>query len=61
MAQQVRVIFVGEADEFGLMVAVAKGMIIQALLNCVAKALLGEAAATVLKVIGIAQGAGTFV
>ncbi|WP_289782584.1 RHS repeat-associated core domain-containing protein, partial [Thomasclavelia cocleata] len=34
VAQQVRLIFAGEANIFGLALAIAKGMITQALLNC---------------------------
>jgi len=40
--------------------AIAKGMITQALLNCVLNAVLGEAATTVLKIIGAAPDKGSF-
>lgn len=36
-------------------------MIVQTLINCAAKAVLGEAAATVLKIVGIAQDMGSFI
>jgi len=41
--------------------AIAKGMITQALLNCALIAVLGEAATTILKIIGVVQDAGSFV
>ena len=61
VAQQVRLIFAGEANIFGLALAIAKGMITQALLNCALTAVLGEAATTVLKIIGITQNADSFI
>ena len=61
VAQQVRLLLAGEATFFGLVAAIAKGMITQALLNCALTAVLGEAATTVLKIIGVAQDAGSFV
>lgn len=61
VAQQARMIFAGEATVLDLAVAIAKGMITQALLNCALTAVLGEAANTVLKVVGIAQNAESFV
>ena len=56
-----RLIFAGEANIFGLALAIAKGMITQALLNCALTAVLGEAATTVLKIIGITQNADSFI
>ena len=56
--QQMKLIFAGEANIFGLAVAIGKGMVTQALLNCALTAALGEAAATVLKVVGIANESG---
>ena len=61
VAQQVRLIFAGEANIFGLALAIAKGMITQAILNCALTAVLGEAATTVLKIVGIAQNADSFI
>ena len=61
VAQQVRLIFAGEANIFGLALAIAKGMITQALLNCALTTVLGEAATTVLKIIGITQNADSFI
>ncbi len=54
-------ILAGEANIFGLTVALAKGMITQTLINCAAKGILGEAAATVLKIVGIAQDTNSFI
>ena len=59
--QQMKLIFAGEANIFGLAVAIGKGMVTQALLNCALTAALGEAAATVLKVVGIANDMQSFV
>ena len=61
VAGQVRLILSGEANILGLALAIGKGMLVQSLLNCAAKAVLGEAAATVLKVIGIAQDTESFI
>ena len=61
VAQQVRLILSGEANIFGLVVAIAKGMITQTLINCAAKAVLGEAAAAVLKIVGVAQDTASFI
>ena len=61
VAQQVRLIFAGEANIFGLALAIAQGMITHVLLNCALTAVLGEAATAVRKIIGVAQDAGLFV
>ena len=62
VAQQVRMIFAGEATVLDLAAAIAQGMLTQAILNCALTAVRGEAAVTVLKVIGIiAQDAESFV
>ena len=61
VAGQVRMILAGEANILGLAVALAKGMIVQTLITCAATAVLGEAAVTVLKVIGIVQDTGSFI
>ena len=61
VAQQFHLLLSGEANFFGLVTAIAKGMITQALLNCALTAVLGEAATMVLKIIGVAQNAGSFV
>lgn len=61
VVQQVRLILSGEANILGLAIAIAQGMITQALLNCAMTAVLGEAAATVLKIVGIAQDTASFI
>lgn len=45
----------------GLAKAIAKGMIPQALLNCGLTKILGEAATTVIKLIGVAGDADSFI
>ena len=59
--QQMKLIFAGEQNILGLAAAIGKGMVTQALLNCTATALLGKSAATVLKVVGIANDMQSFV
>ncbi len=61
VAGQVRMIPAGESNIFGLTVALTKGMIPQTLINCAAKAVPDEAAATVLKIAGIAQDTNSFI
>ena len=61
VAGQMRLILAGEANVLGLAFALAKGMVVQALLNCALTAVLGETAVTVLKVIGIVQDTGSFI
>ena len=51
----------GEANILSLAFAIAKGMVTQVLLNCALTAVLGEAATTVLKIVGIAQNADSFI
>ena len=61
VAGQMRLILAGEANVLGPTFALAKGMVVQALLNCALTAVLGETAVTVLKVIGIVQDTGSFI
>lgn len=61
VAGQMRLILAGETNVLGLAFALAKGMVVQALLNCALTAVLGETAVTVLKVIGIVQDTGSFI
>ena len=61
VSQQVMLLFMGQTTVKGLATAIAKGMIKQAMLNCALKAVLGEAAEMVLKVIGLAQDMDSFV
>ena len=51
----------GEDTVMGLAKAIAKGMITQALLNCGLTKILGEAATTVIKLIGVAGDADSFI
>ena len=51
----------GEATVMGLATAIAKGMITQALLNCGLTKILGEAVTTVIKPIGVAGDADSFI
>ncbi len=57
VTQQVRLFLVSGENFFGVVIAIAKGMITQALLNCALTAVLGEAATTILKIVGIAKDA----
>ena len=59
--QQMKLIFAGETNIVGLAWAIARGMVTQALLTCTATAILGKYAATVLKVVGIANDMQSFV
>ncbi len=61
VAQQIRMIYAGEASILGLTFALAKGFIVQALITCVATAALGEAAAWVLKAVNISMDSVSFV
>ncbi|MBQ4524429.1 MAG: hypothetical protein IJA10_16035 [Lachnospiraceae bacterium] len=61
IAQQFNMLMSGEATVMGLAKAIAKGMITQALLNCALTKVLGEAATTVIKLIGVAQDTGSFI
>ena len=61
IAQQFNMLMSGEATVMGLAKAIAKGMITQALLNYALTKVLGKAANTVVKLIGIAQDTGFFI
>ena len=61
IAQQFNMLMSGEATVMGLAKAIAKGMITQALLNCALTKVLGKAANTVVKLIGIAQDTESFI
>ena len=61
IAQQFNMLMSGEATVMGLAKAIAKGMVTQALLNCALTKVLGEAATTVIKLIGVAQDTGSFI
>ncbi|MBQ4523075.1 MAG: hypothetical protein IJA10_09020 [Lachnospiraceae bacterium] len=58
--EQIQLLQSGEGSVLGLVLAIAGGIATQALLNCALTKLLGSAAVTVLKVIGVAQDAGSF-
>ena len=61
VAQQIRMIYAGEASILGLTFALAKGFIVQALITCAATAALGEAAVWVLKAVNISMDSVSFV
>ncbi len=50
---QIRAVLCGEASILDVALAVAKGMVTQALISCFAKAIVGEAATYLLKVFGV--------
>ena len=58
--EQIQLLQSGEGSILGLVLAIAGGIVTQAFLNCTLTKLLGNAANTVLKVIGVAQDAGSF-
>ncbi len=59
--EQYHLLMAGETTILNLTIAMAKGLIVQTLITCTATALFGELAASILKVVGIAQDTIGFV
>ena len=58
---QLRLFISGDGNFFGLVIAIAGGLVSQAMLNCVTTAIFGKAAATILKLVGIGQDASSLI
>ena len=52
-ATTMRMVFCGEATVLDVALCIVKGLVVQSLISCVATAVFGEAAAFMLKLVGI--------
>ena len=55
VATTIRMVFCGEATVLDVALCIVKGLVVQSLISCVATAVFGEAAAFMLKLVGIGQ------
>lgn len=55
VATTMRMVFCGEATVLDVALCIVKGLVVQSLISCVATAVFGEAAAFMLKLVGIGQ------
>ena len=55
VATTIRMVFCGEATVLDVAICIVKGLVVQSLISCVATAVFGEAAAFMLKLVGIGQ------